>query len=146
MTHLAIGLAVALQFFPHVNNKLFFIPLILFFSLLPDIDSGFSSIGKKWYAKAAQAISPHRGFFHSYTFTILFAVILAFFLPVLALPFFLGYSFHLFADSFTPFGIRPFWPLKVKSVGKVNTGGKVEIAIFWVFVIIDMFLLISLFI
>ncbi len=139
-THIAIGLAVALYFIPYVAHKLLFIPLVILSTLLPDLDSQFSRIGRKAIAKPMQLLSDHRGFLHSYTFCIAISLFFAFFYPIVALPFFLGYSFHLFADSFTVKGIKPFWPLKFASSGNVNTGGKVEIAIFWVFVLIDVVL------
>ena len=143
-THIVIGLATALYFIPYVTHKLLFIPLVLFSTLLPDLDSQFSLIGRKMIARPIQLFTDHRGFLHSYTFCIAISSLFAFFYPIVALPFFLGYSFHLFADSFTVKGIRPFWPLKFVSAGSVNTGGKVEIAIFWVFVLINIFMIIFL--
>ena len=145
-THLAIGLAVMLYFLPHVNDKVIFIPILLISSLLPDIDSGFSFFGRKAIAKPIQFISSHRGFFHSYTFCIIASILLALFYPVFALPFFLGYSFHLLADSFTINGIKPFWPFRFSSSGNVRVGGKMEYVIFFVFIILDVFLLLFLFI
>ncbi len=136
-THFAIGFAAALYFSTRVNRPLIFIPIVLLASLLPDIDSGFSKLGKKPIFRPVQMASSHRGIFHSYTFCIAASIIIAFFYPVLALPFFLGYSFHLFADSFTPQGIRPFWPLKSTSSGLVAAGGRIDKTIFYIFVIID---------
>src|SRR3989344_4103511 len=100
-THLAIGLAAALYFSTHVSNPLLFIPVVLIASLFPDIDSGFSYLGRKPIFKPIQMTTSHRGIIHSYTMAIILSAALAFFYPILALPFFLGYSFHLFADSFT---------------------------------------------
>lgn len=136
-THLAIGLAVALYFANRVNRPWIFISVILFTSLFPDIDSGFSYMGKKALFRPLQWSVAHRGIIHSYTVCIALSLLIAFFYPVLALPFFLGYSFHLFADSFTPQGIKPFWPLKAVSKGAITTGGKIDKAIFYTFVIID---------
>jgi membrane-bound metal-dependent hydrolase YbcI (DUF457 family) len=59
------------------------------------------------------------------------------FVPVIAFPFFLGYSVHLFSDSFTHEGIRPFWPSKKSSAGIVRTGGVVEKGIFISFLALD---------
>jgi len=140
-THMAIGIAVALYFVGKVTHPLIFIPTVLFSSLFPDVDSGFSYLGRKPVFRPVQAVSPHRGIIHSYTLAIILSLILAFFYPILALPFFLGYSFHLFADSFTPQGIRPFWPLKSMSKGIVATGGKIDKTIFYTFVFIDLVLL-----
>jgi len=144
-THLAIGVAVALFLLPHVNNGWIFVPVVIIASLLPDIDSGFSTAGRNVFSKFLQFFVKHRGVIHSLTFAVLVSLLFAFFLPVLALPFFLGFSFHLLADSFTPEGIRPFWPLKGVVKGKIRTGGKVEDVMFVVFLIFDLMLLIALF-
>jgi len=140
-THLAMGLAVALYFVGKVTHPLVFIPVVLFASLFPDIDSGFSYLGKKPIFKPVQMVSSHRGVIHSYTLAIFLSIVLAFVYPIVALPFFLGYSFHLFADTFTVQGVKPFWPLKNISKGSVAVGGKIDKAIFYTFVIIDFVLL-----
>ncbi len=140
-THLAIGLAIALYFSNHVNKPLIFVPVVLLSSLFPDIDSRFSYIGKRTLFRPVQAVSSHRGIIHSYTICIALSLSMAFIYPVLALPFFLGYSFHLFADSFTSQGIRPFWPLRAVSKGAITTGGKIEKAIFYTFVLMDLVLI-----
>ena len=139
-THLAIGLAIALYFSSKVTYPLLFIPVVLFASLFPDIDSAFSKIGRKPVFIPVQIISSHRGFIHSYTIAILLTLGLALLYPIIALPFFLGYSFHLFADSFTQQGIRPFWPFKGMSNGSISVGGKMDKTIFYVFVLIDIVL------
>jgi len=144
-THLAVGLAVALYFLPFINSKLIFIPVVLLASLLPDIDSGFSTAGKHAIFRPLQWITNHRGIIHSYTVCIAAAIALAFFYPVLSFPFFLGYSFHLVLDSFTPKGIRPFWPLKGKSTGKIVVGGRIEDTILVMMIIVNVALLIRFF-
>ena len=140
-THLAIGLAIALYFSNYVNKPLIFIPVVLISSFFPDIDSRFSYIGKKALFRPVQWTVSHRGIIHSYTLCIALSLLIAFFYPILALPFFLGYIFHLFADSFTIQGIKPFWPLKAVSKGTITTGGKIEKAIFYTFALIDFVLL-----
>ncbi len=140
-THLAIGLAVALVFSTHVNNPVLFIPIVLISSLFPDIDSGFSYIGRNPAFKPVQWTTDHRGIIHSYTACIGLSILIAFFYPVVALPFFVGYSFHLFADSFTSQGIKPFWPLKAVSNGIITTGGKIDGVIFYTFILIDLVLI-----
>lgn len=140
-THLAIGLAVAIYFSNFVTNPLIFIPVVLFVSLLPDVDSGLSRLGKKPIFRPLQWTTNHRGILHSYTFAIVVSFLIALFYPVLALPFFVGYSFHLIADSFTLQGIKAFWPLKFVSKGPVKTGGKVDKSMFYLFVLIDVVLI-----
>lgn len=145
-THLAIGLAAALYFLPFVNHKLLFIPVVLISSLLPDIDSSFSQLGKKNIFRPVQMVFTHRGPLHSYTLCIFFSLLFAFFYPIFALPFFLGYSFHLFADSFTINGIKPFWPFRFQSSGVVRTGGLIDGWIFIVFILVDVLFFLLLFI
>lgn len=147
-THLAIGLALGLYFLPFVvdEHKLLFIPIVLLASLLPDIDSAHSSIGRKKVFRPVQLFLEHRGPLHSLSFLIMVSLVLMFFYPVPALPFFLGYSSHLLADSFTAGGIKPFWPLKFHTRGVVRTGGVVDRTIFTIFVIVDVFLFVLLFV
>ena len=145
-THLLIGLAVALHFVSHVSHQFSFIFIVLIATVLPDIDSGFSALGRNWISKPVQMITSHRGFLHSYTFCVPASIIVSLINPVFALPFFLGYSFHLLADSFTVQGIRPFWPFKVVSKGPVKVGGVIEDAIFWTFLILIILSILLLFI
>lgn len=144
-THLAIGISLALYFLPFVKNKLFFIPVVLIASLLPDVDSISSNIGRRRFLPPVQTILRHRGPLHSYTICIVISLIFASYAPILALPFFLGYSFHLLADSFTVSGIRPFWPLKYQTSGIVRTGSLIDRTVFWTFVVMDIFLVILIF-
>lgn len=144
-THLIIALAFALLFLPRVNYKLIFLPVVLVCSLLPDIDTPNSQFGNKWYFRPLQFVSKHRGILHSLSFCILFSIVLAFIFPILALPFFLGYSSHLIGDSFTQEGITPFWPWKKSSKGMIRTGGRAEKGIFLVFLIVDVLLFFRLF-
>ncbi len=134
-THLAISVLAIIAFLPHVSSKGIFILIALIATALPDIDTGFSTIGKN--GKIIQFFVKHRGIFHSLTFAIIISTILTFFSPILAFPFFLGYSLHLFTDSFTKEGIKPFWPLKQKSSWSIRVGGVVETTLFLVFVILD---------
>jgi len=143
-THIAIGVMLAFLFFPYVTNKWVFVPIVLFASLMPDIDSAYSYLGHKRIFRPLQFFVQHRGVIHSFTFCLLVSAIFAFFIPILALPFFLGYAGHLFADSLTIEGIRPFWPLHGESAGSIRVGGKVESSIFFFLIIIDLALLIYL--
>jgi inner membrane protein len=145
-THLAIGLALALLFLPNVNYKWVFFPIVLICALLPDIDSPDSYFGSSKIWRPLQFIVKHRGVFHSFTLCILVSLVFAFVLPIVALPFFLGYGSHLLADSFTQEGITPFWPWKRASQGALRTGGSVENGIFIGFIIIDSLLFLRLFV
>ncbi len=145
-THLAIGAFLVILLLPHITYKWVYIPIVIIASLLPDIDTGFSTLGRKAYFRPVQWFTRHRGIWHSFTLCLLISLVLAAFVPVMALPFFLGYGFHLFADMFTIEGIRPFWPWSGESKGKIRTGGTIEKAIFVVFLIVDAALLVSWFI
>lgn len=147
-THLALGFALAFYFMPNIkSNKFIFLGIVLFASILPDIETGFLSKGKggllnfwpfKWFKNK-------NWLFHTYTFLIPIIIFFSFFYPVWAFPFFLGYSFHLFLDSFSPQGITPFWPLKKKSTGMITPGGKIDFVLFYVFIILDIALFAKLF-
>jgi len=145
-THIVIGLAVALYFLPHVNNKLVFFPVVLIATLLPNIGHAFPFLGKKSVFRPAQTIFKHRGIIHSFTLAIALSIIIALSYPVIALPFFLGYSFHLLADAYTSEGIKPYWPFKWKSQGPVKVGSITETSIFYIFIIFDVALLVKLFV
>ncbi len=124
-THLVIGLFVALFFLPYVNNKIVFFPIVLISSFIPDLDTIIFP-QKDYRILRMLKSESYKNFMHSYTFCIMLSSVLAFFYPILALPFFLGYSFHLFFDSLTVNGIAPFWPFRVKTKGFIVPGGVVE--------------------
>ncbi|MDP1695431.1 MAG: metal-dependent hydrolase [archaeon] len=145
-THLAVSTALMLFFLPSVSSKLIFIPVILIATLLPDIDCAYSTLGHHWIFKPLQFLTKHRGIVHSLTICIVISLIFAFYIPVIALPFFLGYASHLFVDSFTEEGIRVFWPLSDSVTGKVRTGGAIEEGIFYATLLANVVLLIALFI
>ena len=140
-THLLISLAIGLLFIPYVKYPILFLVVILLATYIPDIDTPSSKIGNHWYLRPFQWIAGHRGIIHSFVFLILMVIVFALFLPIVALPFFLGYSSHLFADSFTMQGIKPFYPLGNQSKGNFKTGGFNELNLLAFFGIIDLFLL-----
>lgn len=145
-THLVIGLCIALFLIQHMESPFVFLIVVLAASALPDIDSGFSTFGKHWSLKPLQWLTRHRGIFHSFTLCIFLSFVLAWYVPVLALPFFLGYSIHLFADALTVEGIRPFWPFAKTSTGHIRVGGPVEDALFLIFSILSVILFALLFV
>jgi inner membrane protein len=140
-THLAIGVFGILLLLPFVEGKLIFILITLIATLLPDIDSAYSTLGHKKYFGFLQLFVKHRGILHSFTFLIFLTIIFLLFIPQIALGFFLGYSVHLFADSFTKEGITLFYPFKAKSSWKIATGGKVETVVLVIFLMVDILLI-----
>jgi len=139
-THYIIVLFFILLFLPAVEHKLIFVVVALFATQLPDIDSRYSRIGRRRIARVLQWFTRHRGMIHSFTFLISVTIVLILIYPVLGFGFFLGYGLHLLADSFTVEGIKPFYPSRVKSAGNVRTGGKSEVVVLILFIILDVFL------
>lgn len=139
-THLAITCFIILLLLPFVSAKWIFVCFALVATYLPDLDSRYSSMGHKTAARFLQFFTRHRGIIHSFSFLFLVTLVLVLFFPVVSLGFFVGYSSHLFADSFTIEGIRPFYPMKRVSNGKLATGGALEKGVFSVFLIADLVL------
>ena len=137
-THLAISIFAILLFINSVKSKIIFSIVVLIATLIPDIDSNLSWLGKRIIFRPLQFFVRHRGILHSFTFLILISLIFVLFVPVVVFGFFLGYGSHLLADSFTIDGIRPFYPFKKTSSWKIRTGGKREIMILIVFIIADL--------
>jgi len=138
-THLSIGIFLIAFFLPVVENKIIFCAVVLLASLLPDIDIASSYMGHKKIFRPLQWFVKHRGLIHSFSLCLVISLLLAYYLPLIVLPFFLGYSFHLLADSFSVDGIRPFWPLKKEVEGSIRVSGKRETLILlmlWIFSIL----------
>ncbi|MBT3405473.1 metal-dependent hydrolase [archaeon] len=129
-THLMVSLLLALLLLPFVEYKLIFLVFVFVATYIPDVDSRFSSMGHKKVARVLQFFTKHRGVIHSFTFLLVITLILVLFFPIVSLGFFVGYSSHLLADSFTIDGIRPFYPLKNISRGGIATGGVFEKTLF----------------
>lgn len=145
-THLAFAVLMIIVFLEHVNHKFTFAFLVLIATVLPDLDSGFSSWGRHLIFRPLQFFTKHRGIIHSFTFGVLISVILAVFWPIASLGFFIGFSVHLICDSFTIKGIRPFWPLKMKSSGFILSGGRVEESLFFSLIFINIVLFFIIFV
>ena len=142
-THLIFGLFVGLilsYYFPH---PLPFILIVVFSSLLPDIDSPTSKLGKNWFSKTFTAFFKHRGFVHTLFFALLGYVFLFYVWNFAAISFLIGYLVHLTLDLSTKRGLRPFWPSKRRIHGFIYTGGFTENVFFFVFLILDVFLIIA---
>jgi len=139
-TTLAVTLFFILLFISSIENKIIFVLIALISTFIADIDSKYSTLGKKKTFRILQFFTKHRGIIHSFTFVFLVTLVFVLFFPIIALPFFLGYCVHLFLDSFTIHGITPFYPLKMKYKGKITTGGKAETTIFVIFIILDVLL------
>lgn len=139
-THLAFAVLLIIFFIGHVADKTIFIAALIIGTMLPDVDTAVSNIGKRGVMRPLQFFVRHRGIIHSLTFALFLSIILAIFFPVACLGFFLGYSVHLFCDSFTKQGVQPFWPWKAGTHGIITTGGKVEMSLFVTVILIDVVL------
>ncbi len=146
-THLAINFFFAMFFSSYMQHKAIFIALVLFATLLPDIDLLNSYIGKRarLLSRIATFFSKHRQFFHSLTCTLLLSFLLFLLSAGIAMPFFIGYSMHIFADSFTVEGVRIFWPSKKRAKGRIRTGGLTERILFFAFIFMDILYLVYIF-
>ncbi len=146
-THLAFGVLFILLFLPRVDYKFTFIVIALIATLLPDIDQGYSKVGHHKLFRPLQFFVKHRGVMHSLTICFLISLVLAYFPFTVqwALPFFLGYGLHLFADSFTREGIQPFWPYNGVSKGFLKTGSYTETMILITLLVVDVFVAVVVF-
>jgi len=143
-THIAITIFFILLLLPLVQNQLFFIVFSLIATLLPDIDSKFSKLGKRKVFRLIQLFLKHRGILHSFVFLVFASLLLALFFPITVLPFLLGYGLHLIADAFTVSGVRLFYPSKTVYSGFIKTGARMETAVFVIFLMVDLFYLTSI--
>ena len=143
-THILITLFFVLILLNSVENKAVFVIVALIATFIPDIDTKFSKLGKKKVFRPLQFFVSHRGFLHSFIFLGLITLIFYLFWPILIFGFVLGYGSHLLADSLTIQGIKPFYPFKTRIKGKIKTGGRLEVALFVGFLIVDLWLIFSM--
>ena len=80
-THFVISLLFLMIFVPSVSHPVIFSVFLVFSSLIPDIDSPSSFLGKNKFFSPVQSIVPHRGVLHSLTLAFLLSIILSLFLP-----------------------------------------------------------------
>ncbi|MFH1451952.1 MAG: metal-dependent hydrolase [archaeon] len=146
-THLVFAVAIyflLLKVMIVESPVLFFVGIVLGAALV-DIDTSKSKMGKFWLFRPFQIFVRHRGFFHSVFVAFLFGLVLAYFWVYVGLGFFIGFISHLFLDSLTPAGVRPFWPfLKKKASFGFKTGGIFETVIFSLLLLLDIWFLFRL--
>ena len=145
-THLGFAILMIILFVEHVTEKWIFVGVVLVATILPDLDSGFSTWGRHMIFKPLQFFTAHRGILHSFTFAILISILLSIFFPVAAFGFFVGYSVHLISDSFTKEGVQAFWPLSGRSHGLIKSGGRVEDGLFILIMLADVLLFLIFFV
>lgn len=144
-THLIITIFFVLLIFPYIQNPIVFIPVALFATLLPDIDSKNSKLGHYKIFRIFNLFTKHRGITHSLIFLAVISFFIFLFSKEILLAFVLGYVLHIFCDGFTREGVTPFYPSKKRISGWIKTGGITEIFIFIVFIFVDLFLICRIF-
>lgn len=146
ITHIAFGVLLGIIFEPMIGmDSLAYYSMIIFFSLLPDIDKHDSKIGNKTpvISHLIENVFGHRGLFHSPLAMIVFGyLILHFISQPVALVFLVGYGSHLLIDSFTKSGINLLYPLTTfKLKGFVKTSGALEYFILFLIVVFIIYLI-----
>lgn len=136
-THIAFGLLASLLSLKYleVPNIYTFMILTCLAAVLPDIDESKSRIGRQTgpLSWLIEKIFGHRNIFHSIFPLIGIALLFIYFLKLdmIGTAFLIGYSSHLFIDSFTHMGIGLLYPLSNKRIrGFVKTGGIAEHVLF----------------
>lgn len=144
ITHISFAIftgLMAVKFSSLPVSKYFFLLAMVLGSLLPDLDSATSFIGKKF--KLVSLFFKHRGMMHSIVFMTGFSII--FFLITKDFYYFLafaaGYLSHLLLDSLTPSGVAFFWPSKVRTRGTFKTTGLVDIILLVVLIFLNILLI-----
>jgi inner membrane protein len=125
-THLAFAFLLILFFTIHFEFSLIFILMVILSTIIPDLDSKYSSWGKHLIFRPIQLFTKHRGIFHSFSFEIFLSVLIFIFWNPGFFGFILGYSLHLFLDCFTKDGIKIFWPFDFRISGFIKSGGRIE--------------------
>ena len=145
-THLAFGFLVSLlsiEIF-NIQNKLFFILIVVFFSIFPDIDERKSKIGKKYkfILTIINFIFGHRGFFHSIYIPLALYFIFYYINNEVAIAVLVGYFSHLFMDALTKNGIRPLYPIINKKInGFIKTNSILEKILFLIIILLILYVL-----
>jgi inner membrane protein len=140
-THVVSFLFLFLVVFEKLENPLVFLFVGLFFTIIPDIDSPNSRVGRKGISKTITAFSKHRGIFHSLFFVGIIYFLLWRYFPIVSFGFLIGYFLHLFLDCFTKQGVRLFYPFKFRIKGPLRSGGIFESFFFLLLGIVVLILL-----
>lgn len=144
-THLAFGFLIGMLSLNYLNvpNIYLFLGIVCISSILADVDSSKSRIGKKikTLSWTIEKTFGHRNIFHS-IFPLVAIIILFFFYlkwNVVGMAMIIGYSSHLFIDCFTRMGIGFLHPISKKRItGFMKTGGLLEHLLFVMIVVLDL--------
>jgi inner membrane protein len=144
-THIVIAIFFTFILFQNSPDFLLLLFVAVTATLIPDMDSKTSKIGRKKISRLINFFTKHRGIVHSLFFLVISSIVIFFVWKEILLPFMLGYLLHLVGDSFTIQGTRIFYPFKVKIRGVIKTGGITEFVLFTLFCLADLFLIINKF-
>ena len=145
-THLAFGMLIAalLTLVTHFNmlHKFLFFAMIVIGSVLPDIDTPKSYVGKRVKLNPA-VLFGHRTLFHSFTIVVVLFIAFLFAKQARLLlgGLLIGYVSHLLLDALTLQGIVLFWPFKAKVRGSIATSSMIDHVLFYIFLITAFFIL-----
>jgi membrane-bound metal-dependent hydrolase YbcI (DUF457 family) len=112
-------------------NPAIFLLVSLIATLIPDVDSKNSFIGKIKIFRPINLFTKHRGIFHSFLFLFFLCILFSLFAKEFLIAFAFGYALHLLLDSLTLQGIRFLYPFNLKIRGKIKTGGVFETILFF---------------
>jgi len=140
-THIVFSLFIGLLLMSFVENPLIFLISVLFFTIIPDLDSYTSKFGKRFFSRVLTAFTKHRGIMHSLLFLGIIYLLLFLYFPIVSFGFLIGYGTHLIGDLITKQGVRLFYPFKFRISGFLKTGGRIESFLFLLFGILDLFLI-----
>jgi len=115
------------------GSQIVFCILLLFGSILPDIDSEESKI-HRWsgiFGKIVTFFSKHRGFFHAMFIYVVIAGVISYFInSYYGLALLFGYFTHIIGDGMTLDGVAPLYPFSKSRIhGPVRVGGFVEMVV-----------------
>jgi len=135
-THIIFALLLGLFLQDYTSITPLFYPLLLLFTLIPDIDQHKSFLGRElgFLSRIFEFIG-HRTIFHSLLFIAPLTFLFWNFSHTIAYTFFLGTMSHLILDGLTPQGITPFYPFPFKIKGKIKTGSVFEKGLFFVLLV-----------
>jgi len=142
-THALFGLVCYFLLCYFVEMSVFVLVFVLIGSVFVDIDSCSSKVGKRfwffsWFLK-------HRGFLHSLVGALFFSALVGLVSLWAGFGFFVGYVSHLVLDCLTRMGLKVFWPFGFRIRGFVRSGSWVEDVLFVLFLGLDVFFLVYIF-
>ena len=138
-THFIFGILLGLLFMNYFDEKIIFFIFVLIGSILPDIDTPKSKIGKKVFlSRIFKFFLGHRGFIHSiYPVIFVFVVFYYFNMVYAGWGFLIGYLGHLVLDGLTKQGVNFLQPLSsFKIRGFIKVGGFLEKIVFGLIIVL----------